>query len=228
MPTTCAYYLYKEDVNDEDECFVQYFMESGLGCAVRLQSHYYSHFYAYAFDHHTSVPLVIRDKKVVFANSGFNMIAWGPSKILTTRRVAVARRLGIIQPQQDGRSLTQRRITEFFGMPANVNHPERFLFGVGLQELDVSVANRNALAVQLGIIRNGQQLNMQVIGNWFENNLQHPQRYIFGCDVEEQEYRRMIGTALGFIQNGQNYEAHLAAAFFARNPRHQDRYIFNV
>ena len=74
------------------------------------------------------------------------MIAWGPSKILTQRKVAAGRRLGIIWAEEDGRSLTQRRITEFFGRPENVNHPERFLFGVGLQELDVSVANRNTLA----------------------------------------------------------------------------------
>ena len=156
------------------------------------------------------------------------MIAWGPSKILTQRKVAAGRRLGIIWAEEDGRSFTQRRITEFFGRPENVNHPERFLFGVGLQELDVSVANRNALAFRLGIIRNGQQLNREVIGNWFQNNLQHPQRYIFGCDVEEPAYRRMIGTTLGFIEDGQNYERHLAVAFFERNLRHQDRYIFNM
>ena len=66
MPISCTCYIHKEDLDDEDDCFVQYFMESDLGCAVRLRSHYYLHFYAYAFDHHTSVPLVIKRERVLF------------------------------------------------------------------------------------------------------------------------------------------------------------------
>ena len=128
----------------------------------------------------------------------------------------------------DGRSLTQLRITQFFGLAENANRPERFLFGVGMNELDVSVENRLRLGMQLGIVGQGEQLNREVIDNWFQQNLQHPQRFIFGCDVEVAEYRRMIGTALGFIQQGQQYDVQLAAAFFQQHSNHQDRYIFNM
>ena len=93
MSTTCAYYLHKDDVDDDENEFVQYFIESGLGCAVRLRSKYYSHFHGYAFNHQTSVPIVIKNGYVLFKNTGFNMIAWGPAKVLTQRRVSAARRL---------------------------------------------------------------------------------------------------------------------------------------
>ena len=124
--------------------------------------------------------------------------------------------------------MTQTRITQFFGLPENANRPERFLFGVGMNELDVSLENRNDLGTQLGIIDEGEQLNREVIENWFADNLEHPQRFIFGCDVEETEYMRMIGTALGFIEEGQQYDRELATEFFEQHPDHQDRYIFNM
>lgn len=34
MPMTCAYYLHKDTLDDENDCFVQYFMESGLGLQI--------------------------------------------------------------------------------------------------------------------------------------------------------------------------------------------------
>ncbi len=228
MPTTCGYYLHKEDgVNDDDE-FVQYFIESGLGCAVRLNSFYYSHFYGYAFDHQTSVPLVIRKGLVKFENTGMNMIAWGPARVITQRRVATGRRLGIIRQDQDGRSLTQQRITEFFGRPENIHHPERFLFRVNMNQLDVSVQNRLQVARQLGIVGENEQLNRAAIGDWFAQNGDHPQRFLFGCDVEDRDYHRIIGVVLGFLGDGEEYTRAAAAAWFQTRPDHPDRYIFNM
>ena len=112
MPTTCGYYLHMEnDETCDEHMFNGYFIESGLGCAIRLRSGYYSHFHGYAFDHLTSVPFVIHCDQVCFKDTGFNMMAWGPSSVITRRRRQRALELNIITPAQ---RLTQRTITDYF------------------------------------------------------------------------------------------------------------------
>ena len=115
MPTTCAYYLLKETETLDDDNFVGYFIEAGLGCAIRLRSEYYSHFHAHAFNHFTAIPYVMKDDTISFRNNGYNLIAWGPSNVLGVRRVHRGRELGIINDNEDGRNLrNQQRLDTFF------------------------------------------------------------------------------------------------------------------
>ena len=48
----------------------------------------------------------------------------------------------------------------------------------------MSDENRMEVAVQLGIITDGDDLTQQAIDNFFEQNQNHPDRFMFGIDVE--------------------------------------------
>ena len=112
MPTTCGYYLYVDSNSMfSADNFFQYFVMSGLGCAIKLHSNYYHHFHAYVFDHQTSVPLVIKDGCVFFKDTGIGMFVWGPGDLQSVTRWNTAIQIGLITMNQ---YLTQRRITDFF------------------------------------------------------------------------------------------------------------------
>ena len=157
VPTTCGYYLhkgywkdpkdYKKDMDrkrkrspcDEipnkrakfsdllDDYLIAFFIMDGLGCGVRLRSNHYHLFHAYAFDHHTSVPYVLRDGVVEFKDVPFNLIAWGDSDEDTKNKKAHAIHMGILQPHE---RYSQRRIEEYFAVPGRENHLLREFFDV--------------------------------------------------------------------------------------------------
>ena len=151
VPTTCGYYLHvgpwtnpdtfkpkkkrKLDALYEscnlhyldDDCYISCFMMSGLGCAVRIRSHYYHHFHAYAFLHHTCVPYVLSQGMIYISNVPFNMIAWGDSDEDTRNKKAQAIHMGIQEPNQN---YSQPRIERWFGVPGREIHPMRDFFDI--------------------------------------------------------------------------------------------------
>ena len=156
--------------------------------AVRLRTHFYSHFHAYAFAHFTAIPYVMKKNVISFCKNGYNLLAWGPSNVLTTRCVQRGRDLGIINDEEDGRNLRgQQRLDDFFA-----SHPEHIdeqhMFGRNMHLLGVSLLFRENIANVLGIVPAGQDLTQEAVDEWFEKNPNNRYCFHFGIDVEPLIY----------------------------------------
>ena len=125
VPTTCGHCIYF----DKNSQFVEddvkaYFCCNDLGISMKLQSNMYHHFHAYAFSHQTSVPIVVKNHKVYYTDTGVNAVAWGNGGAAGKQRRRVALELGIVEGDQ---RLTQTRVTEWL-QDAPQNHPNRAMF----------------------------------------------------------------------------------------------------
>ena len=125
VPTTCGHCIYIDEKSKfgEDDVMA-YFCCNDLGISMQLQSNMYHHFHAYGFSHQTSVPIVVKDKKVYYANTGVHTLAWGNGGAAGRQRRQVGIQLGIIRNDE---RLTQTRIINWLTQQTR-NHPNRQLF----------------------------------------------------------------------------------------------------
>jgi len=79
--TTCVYqFVGREELEEQDEVH-SYFLNEGIGIAVRLQCHVAHCFYAHSFSHRTAATAVVRivdgEKIVFYKLPNFSVFAWG-------------------------------------------------------------------------------------------------------------------------------------------------------
>ena len=125
VPTTCGHCIFigENSIFAEDDVMA-YFCCNDLGISMQLQSNMYHHFHGYGFSHQTSVPIVVKDKKVYYTNTGVHTLAWGNGGAVGRQMRHVGIELGIIRNNQ---RLTQTRIVNWLTQQTR-NHPHRQLF----------------------------------------------------------------------------------------------------
>ena len=79
------------------------------------------------FEHHTAIQITMKDDIVYFGGTDLNIFAWGDGDETTKQRKARAIQMGIQTPTQN---YSQPRVTRYFNLPENVNHPMRNFFGI--------------------------------------------------------------------------------------------------
>ena len=94
---------------------------------MRIRSKYYHHFYAYAFDHFTAIPVIMKNGYVYLKDTNIDLLAWGDGDETTKSRKARAIQLGIQTEQQ---RYSQPRVTRWFSQPGREFHPLRIFFGI--------------------------------------------------------------------------------------------------
>ena len=89
---------------------------------MQIRSEYYHNFYAFAFNHHTSIQVVMKEGMIYLENTNIALFAWGNGDETTKHRKRQAIYMGI---QNENQKYSQTGVTRWFSIPGRKNHPLR-------------------------------------------------------------------------------------------------------